>query len=93
MFHTNFLLTDSSRPLSVKDIVHIKGLIPEAVCFEYVDENKLNLDIEAPSKSSDPKGSTSAVESPLPTNPDFSKVLYFEFVDGDLKPKPNRKKG
>ncbi|KAK4450713.1 putative dead deah box helicase [Podospora aff. communis PSN243] len=71
------------RPLLVEDVAAIKALRPDGVRFEWVDEGLLGVE----------KGGLGE---------DFEKgdggtdreVLYFEFVDGDLKREvPDRKTG
>lgn len=75
------------------DIVRIKALIPDAISFEYVDEENLNINVETASATAlvkqkndiftlNPRGTTAN-----------STVLYFEFIDGELRPKLNRNRG
>jgi DEAD/DEAH box helicase domain-containing protein len=82
-----------TRPLSVDDIVRIKALIPNSVSFEYVDEGQLGIDVE----TSEPKHNVKHREDIYMVKSEHSshgsEVLFFEFTDGDLKPKVNRKQG
>jgi len=81
-------------PLIVDDVVRIKALLPDTVMFDYVDEDKLIVNVDSASLSLEPSTSGTAPrmvtprESSLPTS-----VLYFEFIDGELKPKLNRNIG
>jgi hypothetical protein len=79
-----------SRPLSIDDIVRIKALLPESIHFDYVDENNLQVSVDNSSNAVVMKDKDDMFKLPL-GNP--STVLYFEFVDGELRPKLNRRKG
>jgi hypothetical protein len=79
-----------SRPLSIDDIVRIKTLLPESINFDYVDENNLQVNVENSSNPVAVKDKDDMFKLP---RADVSTVLYFEFVDGELRPKLNRRKG
>lgn len=81
------------RSLSIEDIVRIKVLIPDSVNFDYVDENKLEVNVENASSLRPNKQKDDVYKIPEAENAEDSKVLYFEFIDGELRPKINRKKG
>jgi len=78
------------RPLSVDDIVRIKSLLPESINFGYVDENHLQVNAETSSSAKVVTNNEDIFKLP---SGDISTVLYFEFVDGELRPKLNRRKG
>jgi len=78
------------RPLSIDDIVRIKSLLPESINFDYVDENNLHVNVENSSNPVVMKDKDDMFKLP---HADISTVLYFEFVDGELRPKLNRRKG
>jgi DEAD/DEAH box helicase domain-containing protein len=73
--------------------VRIKALIPDSVNFEYVDENKLEVNVENTSTVRPNKQKEDVYKIHDEENAEVTKVLYFEFVDGELRPKVNRKKG
>jgi hypothetical protein len=78
------------RPLSIDDIARIKSLLPESINFDYVDENKLQVNVENSSNAMVVKNNEDIFKLP---RGDASTVLFFEFVDGELRPKMNRRKG
>jgi DEAD/DEAH box helicase domain-containing protein len=57
-----------------------------------VDENKLTINIEHISNSSTLGERDCTRKSSPEVDSTFSSVLHFEFIDGELKPKLNRKK-
>ena len=79
-----------SRPLSIDDIVRIKALLPESINFDYVDENNLQVNVDNSSNAVVMKDKDDMFKLP---HGNLSTVLYFEFVDGELRPKLNRRKG
>jgi DEAD/DEAH box helicase domain-containing protein len=90
-----FITIDSwiIRPLVVDDIVRIKALIPGAVSFDYVDEEKLDINVETASALALIKQKGDIFKLNEKGDSAVSMVLYFEFVDGELRPKLNRDKG
>lgn len=87
------LFTHESSPLVVDDIVRIKALIPDAISFDYIDEDKLDVNVETASASTLVKQKDDIFQLNKEGDPAVSKVLYFEFIDGELRPKLNRNKG
>jgi DEAD/DEAH box helicase domain-containing protein len=88
--------SDVDRPLAVDDIVHIKALIPESINFSYVDQAKLDILLQTSASSQIVQnGSHDLTPRSEPTNAlgPVANVLYFEFTDGELRPKPTRVKG
>jgi hypothetical protein len=81
------------RALAIDDIVRIKALIPESINFDYVDEGKLDVDVEYSSPTMVAKQKDDIDKVGSSANPTLSSVLFFEFTDGELRPKLNRKKG
>jgi len=79
--------------LSVDDIVRIKSLIPDSVNFDYVDEVKLEINVENSSPTMVAKQKDDIFMLKSSSNPAINSVLFFEFTDGELRPKVNRKKG
>ncbi|KAK6497280.1 hypothetical protein TWF506_004753 [Arthrobotrys conoides] len=77
----------TKRPLSVNDIVQIKFLIPDAVNFEYVDEEALQLQVYGGNGGSKDK------ERDIYRLPEEKgkKVLLFEYTDGDFRQNPKIK--
>jgi DEAD/DEAH box helicase domain-containing protein len=73
--------------------VRIKALIPDSVNFDYVDENKLEVNVENTATVRPNKQKEDVYKIHGDENAEVSKVLYFEFIDGELRPKVNRKKG
>jgi hypothetical protein len=71
--------------------VRIKALVPEFINFDYVDEGKLDVNIE----NSSPAFVVKEKEDIFTTSPSncacVSPVLYVEFTDGELRPTVNRK--
>ncbi|KAK6514683.1 hypothetical protein TWF281_004880 [Arthrobotrys megalospora] len=74
------------RPLTIDDIAQIKFLIPDAVLFEYVDEEALHLQVYR----SDEKSKTAAEKADLyrPAEEKGKRVLLFEYTDGDFRRNP-----
>jgi hypothetical protein len=79
--------------LSIEDIVRIKALLPDSVNFDYVDESKLEVNLENSATIPPNKQKDDIFKLDTADESEVSKVLYFEFIDGQLKPKVNRKKG
>jgi hypothetical protein len=77
----------------VDDIVRIKALIPDAISFDYIDEDKLDVNVETASASTLVKQKDDIFQLNKERDHAVSKVLYFEFIDGELRPKLNRIKG
>ncbi|EPS45963.1 hypothetical protein H072_50 [Dactylellina haptotyla CBS 200.50] len=78
----------TKRPLSIEDIAQIKFLIPEAIIFAYMDEDALQVQIYSGGASS------KAVENAnlyRPPEEKSQQVLFFEYIDGDLRTKPKAK--
>jgi len=73
-------------------MVRIKALMPESVYFDYIDGSTLQVDFDSQSKS---KRSEKEDIFHLPNinGSGLSRVLFFEFTDGTLRPKVNRRKG
>ncbi|KAF3085983.1 hypothetical protein TWF102_011238 [Orbilia oligospora] len=69
------------RPLSVDDIAQIKFLVPDAVNFEYVDEEALQLQVFEGNKAVNNKER----DVYLPPEEKGKKVLLFEYTDGDFR--------
>ena len=88
--HTFWLL---HRPLSVDDIVRIKALIPDSVNFDYVDEGEFEINVENSSSTIVAKQNDDIFKLKSSSNPAVNSVLFFEFTDGELRQKLNRKKG
>lgn len=89
----NFVLLPDNRPLSIDDIVRIKALIPEAINFDYVEEAKLDVNFENTTPASNVKQKDDIFAMDPEHETKLSTVLFFEFIDGELKPKLNRKRG
>jgi hypothetical protein len=83
----------SPRALAVDDIVRIKALIPESINFDYVDEDKLDINVENPSPTIVAKQKDDIYKVGSSANATLSSALFFEFTDGELRPRLNRKKG
>lgn len=81
------------RTLSVDDLVRIKAVIPESINFDYVDEGKFDVNVENSSTTIVANRKDDIFNLKSSNNPAVTSVLFFEFTDGELKPKPNRKKG
>jgi hypothetical protein len=77
----------------VDDIVRIKALIPDAISFDYVDEEKLDINVETASASTLVRQRDDIFKVNEKGDSAVSTVLYFEFIDGELRPKLNRNKG
>ncbi|KAF3170807.1 hypothetical protein TWF225_009796 [Orbilia oligospora] len=75
------------RPLSVDDIAQIKFLVPDAVNFEYVDEEALQLQVFEGNKAVNNKER----DVYLPPEEKGKKVLLFEYTDGDFRQNPKAK--
>ena len=81
------------RPLSVDDIVRIKAIIPDSINFDYVDEGKLEVNVENSFPATVAKQKDDIFTLKLSNNQTVTSVLFFEFTDGELRPKLNRNKG
>ena len=66
----------------------IKALLPEAITFEYVDKDALEINV-------DPSGylNNKIKKDIFELKEAATSVLHFAFVDGELRPKVNRTKG
>ena len=78
------------RPLVVEDVAQVKALIPRAINFAYVDEEHLLVTIMG--EEDGVKGgraehfrSLAEDESGKKAGDDGKELLFFEFIDGDLK--------
>ncbi|KAK6330071.1 hypothetical protein TWF718_003499 [Orbilia javanica] len=78
------------RPLSIDDIAQIKFLIPDAVTFEYVDEEALQLQAYSNGGASKSKSAETA-DLYRPPEGESKKVLLFEYTDGDFRQNPKTK--
>jgi hypothetical protein len=83
----------TNRPLTIEDIVRVKALIPDSVNFDYVDEAKLDVYVDNSSPSATTKQKDDIFKITAGKDAGISTVLYFEFIDGELRPKLNRKNG
>ena len=81
------------RALVIDDIVRIKALIPESINFDYIDEGKLDVNVENSSPTVVTMQKDDIYKVGSSTNATLSSVLFFEFTDGELRPRLNRKKG
>jgi len=81
------------RALVIDDIVRIKALIPESINFDYIDEGKLDVNVENSSPTVVTMQKDDIYKVGSSTNATLSSVLFFEFTDGELRPKLNRNKG
>jgi hypothetical protein len=79
--------------LTIDDIVRIKALIPDSVNFDYVDKGQLDVDAESVPPRVIAKQDDDIYRLAQTSISALSSVLYFEFTDGELKPKLNRNKG
>ena len=75
------------RELSIQDVAEIKTLLPHAITFAYIDENKLQINLLG-----NENGYRKAKDRDLPPFQDLNgdhdqsnEVLLFEFIDQDLK--------
>jgi len=60
--------------------------------FDYVDEETLSMNVEIASASTKTQPATD-IYNVASADKNTSPVLYFEFIDGELRPKLNRKMG
>ena len=72
--------------------MRIKALIPESINFDYVDEGKLDVNIENSSPSIVIKEREDIFTLSSSNGGCASPVLFVEFTDGELRPTVNRKK-
>jgi hypothetical protein len=79
------------RVLTIEDIVRIKTLMPESVYFGYVDGSTLDVNFEGQSSKGVQKDDIYRLPTVDESKP--PRVLFFEFTDGELRPKVNRPKG
>lgn len=82
-----------NRPLTIDDITRIKALIPDSVNFDYVDTGQLDVNTGSVFANVSAKQDNDIFELASTGNSALSLVLYFEFTDGELKPKLSRNKG
>ncbi|OAA69043.1 DEAD-like helicase [Cordyceps fumosorosea ARSEF 2679] len=98
------------RKLSVAEVAQIVAVRPEGINFSYVDKSTLELDIKASERKDDffklfgnrkaqqlapdaSVGGWTGANSMDPRSGDY-EVLFFEFIDGDLKRQvPDKKTG
>jgi DEAD/DEAH box helicase domain-containing protein len=76
------------RELVIDDVAQIKSLIPRAINFAYIDEKMLQINLMgAEDNYNGHKVKEIIYQDPIQTQPDeeSKEVLFFEFVDGDLK--------
>lgn len=84
------------RPLLIEDVAKVMTLIPHAIHFQYVDEMMLQVALmgeEDLRKGKDtkmiftqhPAEERNVRDGLLPQQEEGKEVLFFEFVDGDLK--------
>ncbi|KAK6498316.1 hypothetical protein TWF481_010907 [Arthrobotrys musiformis] len=78
------------RPLSVDDIAQIKVLIPDAVTFEYVNEEALQLQVYGSDGAS--KDIAEKIDIYRPPEDQSKRVLLFEYTDGGFRQCPQSKK-
>jgi DEAD/DEAH box helicase domain-containing protein len=76
------------RELKTEEIAQVKTLIPRAINFSYVDETMLQINLMG--VEDNPSGKRSKefiIQDPIKETDigDHKEVLFFEFVDGDLK--------
>ena len=71
--------------LQILDIARIKFLVPESINFAYIREEELCIDVESSDTSSD------VFKVKLPTETNGQQVLLFEFTDGELRRKVERR--
>jgi hypothetical protein len=60
--------------------------------FDYVNEDKLNVNLDTNSMPLQPD-KFERLDPNLPVELGATSVLYFEFVDGELRPKLNKNPG
>ncbi|KAK2765134.1 hypothetical protein FQN54_008833 [Arachnomyces sp. PD_36] len=86
------------RELKVEDVARVKVLVPRAVRFETVDEEALTVmgarevrdDYKGYGKHGwEKKGPLMGVDGKVDEEAEGREVLFFEFVDGDLKREGN----
>ncbi|RMY46451.1 hypothetical protein D0865_09278 [Hortaea werneckii] len=83
------------RKLDIEDVAKVKRLVPQAINFQYVDEEMLQVALMG---EEDLRQGKKRVDDMFPANPtedrntrqaqgkgEHNEVLLFEFIDGDLK--------
>ncbi|KAI7629827.1 P-loop containing nucleoside triphosphate hydrolase protein, partial [Hortaea werneckii] len=83
------------RKLDIEDVAKVKRLVPQAINFQYVDEELLQVALMG---EEDLRQGKKRVDDMFPANPmedrntrqaqgkgEHNEVLLFEFIDGDLK--------
>ncbi|KZF25406.1 P-loop containing nucleoside triphosphate hydrolase protein [Xylona heveae TC161] len=79
------------RPLIIADIGQIKALVPNAINFSYVDEASLDVLVEGSGTKVRQVDHFAPLETPDEGSHNGARerrgreVLFFEFIDGDLK--------
>lgn len=77
----------TKRDLAIADIAEIKALIPQAITFAYIEEAKLQVNLLGAEQGSKTRriGDFPPLDAVGGEDNDAGEVLYFEFIDGDLK--------
>lgn len=76
------------RELRIEEIAQVTTMIPRAINFSYVDETMLQINLMGAEENSGGKNSKEfIIQNPIREADidDHKEVLFFEFVDGDLK--------
>ncbi|TLD35973.1 P-loop containing nucleoside triphosphate hydrolase protein [Venturia nashicola] len=76
------------RELKIEEVAQVKSLIPRAINFSYVDEHMLQINLMgAEDNVTGKKSMEYIIQDPIKEADlgDHKEVLFFEFVDGDLK--------
>jgi len=77
----------------VEDIIRIKTLLPDSVMFDYVNEDQLIVNVDSEAIPSEIAPTEDLYTKNSAGTSSSGAVLYFEFVDGELKPKVNKNHG
>jgi hypothetical protein len=85
-------LSNHFSPLTIEDIVRIKTLMPESVYFGYVEGSTLEVNFDGQGSSKEAQ-KADIYRLPNVDDSELPRVLFFEFTDGELRPKVNRRKG
>ncbi|KAF2423820.1 P-loop containing nucleoside triphosphate hydrolase protein [Tothia fuscella] len=84
----NAVEAHTKRELIIDDVAQITKLIPRAVNFAYVDEKMLQINLMGAEDNYNGRKQKELIfQDPIKTveNEEPKEVLFFEFVDGDLK--------
>jgi DEAD/DEAH box helicase domain-containing protein len=74
------------RELVIEDVAQIAALMPKAINFAYVDEAMLQINLMGTEENtSGKKAGDFALALPELDNREHKQVLFFEYIDGDLK--------